>query len=339
MSKNKYALIRYKALDNCFRNHRIRYDIHKLIEAVNSALERYDSGTNGVGRSTIYDDIAFMESSDGWNIELERVKEGKVVYMRYASPNFSINNMPLNEVEIGTLKETIGLLAQFKGMPQFEWIEEILPKLEQGIAIEKKKAVISFDSNQYLKGIEWLGILYNAITYKRALNITYKDFKSPEPYIIEIHPYYLKQYNNRWFLLGLNKEKSVSNWTMALDRIEEIKEIKTKYIANKSIDWNEYFEDIVGVTKPTGQKTEKVELLFNNNRAQYIVTKPMHGSQKHKATVDGLLVTMDLIINNEIMGLILSYGRDVVVLKPQSLRKNIRQTLSAAIEKYQDNPR
>ncbi|MGB5025989.1 MAG: WYL domain-containing protein, partial [Saprospiraceae bacterium] len=140
-----------------------------------------------------------MESKEGWGIELERFKDGKKVYYRYADLNFSINNMPLNEIEISQLKAAVNILSQFKGMPQFEWMNELIPKLQQGMASSNETVVstiMEFDSNEYLKGIEYLGSLHNAIFYKKVLCINYQPFENEEPFENIIHPYFLKQYNN-----------------------------------------------------------------------------------------------------------------------------------------------
>ena len=134
MATIKNALIRYKVLDNCFRNSGRRYFINDLIAACNSVLIEIDPDSNGISRRQIFDDIAFMESKEGWSVELTRSRDGKRVYYRYTDLSFSINNMPLNEIEINQLKDAVDILSQFKGMPQFEWMNELLPKLKQGIA-------------------------------------------------------------------------------------------------------------------------------------------------------------------------------------------------------------
>lgn len=339
MASNKHALIRYKALDKCFRNHTVKYTFSDLINEVTKALETYDSATNGISRATLYADIQFMESADGWSIELTRTKNGRDVYISYTDPEFSINNMPLNEVEVNHLKEAMGLLSQFKGMPQFEWVEEVIPKLQQGIKPDKQKAIMSFDANQYLKGIEWLGPLHNAILYRRALSITYKDFKAPESYDLEIHPYYLKQYNNRWFLFGYHPGHERPIWNLALDRIVNVKDCKSKYKPNKDIDWEDYFEDILGVTKPENGKAEKIELLFAPQSAKYVLTKPIHGSQKIiRENENGLLISLEVMVNTELLGVILSFGERVKVVKPASLRNKITQSLSEALQQYAPPP-
>ena len=337
MATNKNALIRYKVLDTCFRNSGRRYFINDLLEACDKVLSEIDLLSNGISRRQLFEDISFMESEEGWSIELTKEREGKKVFYRYTNPSFSINNMPLNEVEINQLKSAIDILSQFKGMPQFEWIHELVPKLKQGLAPDDvSNTIIEFDNNEYLKGIEFLGQLHNAIFYKQVLSISYKPFEEDNPYDLILHPYFLKQYNNRWFLFGYNSENQKFDWNLALDRIVAVKELNVEYKKNTEIDWLDYFEDIIGVTKPVGEKTEAVVLHFIGKTGNYMETKPIHGSQKSKWLDENTLeITLDIIINYELERLILSYADSVSVIKPEKLAAQICKRLNAAGKLYE----
>lgn len=335
MAINKFALIRYQALDRCFRNTGRNYNLDDLLESCNNALFDYDSNTEGIKRRQLYDDISFMESEAGYSIELEKVRDGKRVYYRYADPNYSINNQPLNETESNQIKSALMILSRFKGLPQFEWVSEISTKISSGLELESgQNEIIGFDSNEYLKGIDFLGELFNAIHYKKVLTISYQSFKRTEPIDFEIHPYYLKQYNNRWFLFGFNPVVNrLSN--LALDRIISFTELKKKYVKNKDIDFNEYFEDIIGVTKPDDKDPEKIELWFSKGEAPYILTKPIHGSQrKIKNEDDGLVISIEVIPNYELEKLLLSFGENCKVLRPAGVRKKLAERARAAFQSY-----
>lgn len=336
MATNKNAMIRYKVLDNCFRNPGKSYIIKDLIEACNKVLFEIDPESTGIHRRQIYDDIAFMESTEGWEIELLRERDGRNVIYRYADSGFSINNMPLNEMEINQIRSAMEILSQFEGMPQFEWVHEILPKLKNGIETKKDPLeIISFDNNQYLKGIEHLGMLYNSIFYKKCLSVNYQPFSSSAAYELIIHPYYLKQYNNRWFLFGYNPDNGKSDWTLALDRIVSIEEIDKEYQTNTTIDWKEYFEDIIGVTKTDGGLVEDIKLHFYGLTGRYIESKPIHGSQRSNWIEDSILeVNLQLITNFEFVRLILSYGESIKVISPESLIRKIKHSLASAAELY-----
>lgn len=335
MPIKKSPIIRYKILDNCFRNPGKRYFIEDLIAECNKVLFDLDPNSSGISRRQILDDISFMESSEGWAISLSRHRDGKRVFYRYENSSFSINNMPLNEVELSQLKEAIDILSQFKGIPQFDWFSELIPKLSQGMVKERSNVFMEFESNDFLKGKDFLGELYNAIKFQKVLQIAYKPFEIEMPYDVVLHPYYLKQYNNRWFVFGYNPKPDKPDWVMALDRMVEIKEVNMAYIKNIQIDWAEYFEDMIGVTKPNESTTSEVTLHFFGRTGHYIETKPIHGSQKDKwLSKDLLEVRLDVMLNYELERLILSYSDSVKVIQPAILIDIIRVRLENGWKQY-----
>ncbi|MDR2914359.1 MAG: WYL domain-containing protein, partial [Tannerella sp.] len=283
MATNKHAQIRYHALDRCFSNPGRQYFIEDLIEACNNAIYDHAGIIDGVKKRQVQEDIAFMESEAGWSIPLAKLRNGKRIYYRYEDIRYSINNQPLNETEVNQLKETIYMLNRFKGMPQFGWMEEILARLENTFKLRGGTVnAVGFEHNPYLKGLNLFSDLFNAIVNKQTLCITYKKFgREAKEYIF--HPYFLKQYNNRWFLFGLcehlKEKRPITN--LALDRMEHINYAKIPYIENEAIEFNEYFEDVIGVTVYE-KDLEKVTLEIDNILFPYVETKPLHGSQKIK---------------------------------------------------------
>jgi len=179
-----------------------------------------------------------------------------------------------------------------------------------------------------------LGQIYNAIYYKKVLLIEYQPFESESSINFTIHPHYLKQYNNRWFLFGFNNENEKADWNLAIDRINKITEVSIKYKANE-IDWSDYFEDIIGVTKPIDTLPEKIKLHFYGKTGKYMETKPIHGSQKSNwITNDTLELKLNLIINYELERLILSYADTVKVIHPLKLENKIKERLKQADNLY-----
>lgn len=334
MATNKNAQIRYKILDNCFRNTGRCYYIEDLIAECNKKLSEIDPDSKGISRRQIFDDINFMESTEGWEIDLERHRENRRIYYRYADVSFSINNMPLNETDINRLQTTLQTISQFKGMPQFEWMYELIPKIKQGTDVENSGVIIEFENNQDLQGIEHIGTIYNAILYKKVLQIDYLQAFEYKV-CLTIHPYYLKQYNNRWFLFGYNPERAKYDWNLPLDRIVRIKDVQDLFVPNMEIDWEEYFEDMIGVTKPENTEPEKIELHFYGKTGRYIESKPIAGCQKHRwITPDTLEVELELIINYEFERFVLSYADQVKVIKPESLIETIKLRMGRCSDQY-----
>jgi len=324
MPSNKYAIIRYQTLDKCFRNPGKRYYFEDLLEEVNNALLYHNPDSEGIRRRQLFDDIAFMESEKGWSAPVMRIKDGRKKYYRYEDMSFSINHSPLNEREAEQIKSALLVLSRFSGLAQFEWVNELIPKLEQTFGFRSSdREIMGFESNPFVKGLEYLGPLFDAILYKKPLKIHYQSFKSDRPVTDIIHPYYLKQYSQRWYLLGqIERFETLSN--RALDRIISMEEVYVPFIKNTQYDFSEYFEDVIGITVPKTGKPERIELAFVPEKAPYILTKPLHGSQKVKQNDDkGLRITIEVIINYELKSLLLSFGNEVKVLAPQRLREEL----------------
>jgi len=336
MATNKHATIRYQALDRCFKNSGRRYYIDDLIEACNKSLNDYTGIQNGIKRRQVYEDITFMESSQGWSIPLERVRDGHKVFFRYADRSFSINSQPLNETEQNQLKEALLTLSRFKGMPQFEWVDELIARLQSGMKLTKHAGhIIEFEQNKSLKGLEHITPAYNAILHSKTLKIEYQGFKQGKSEAFYFYPYFLKQFNNRWFLFG-RRENVEYIINLALDRIASVEESSKQFIPNKHIDFSTYFNEVVGVTLIPGKSPEKIVLKFSGNRFPYIKTKPIHHSQQIlEAKLEYGVIEIYVIPNNELEAILLSYGEDVEVVLPEALRTTIKSKVMNTLRYYQ----
>ena len=335
MATNKHAMIRYQALDKCFRNPGRKYFMDNLVNACNDALYDYSGGDASIKKRQVFEDIKFMESSQGWNIPLNKLKEGRKVYYRYDDLSFSINNQLLNEREELQLREALNTISRFKGMPQFTWIDELSAKLEQGLKLgNRKDIIIEFEQNQFLKGLEHITPIYEAIQNKMTLEIRYQSFKQEESVQSSISPYFLKQYNNRWFLFGTSTGyENLTN--LALDRILSTSFSTDDYIENTTIDFEEYFDDVIGVT--VNNDVQKIVLKLTDNLWPYIKNKPIHGSQKRIKKDEGKgykVIQLFLTINYELKSLIFSHMDSIEVLEPIDLRKELRSIAKNIKTKY-----
>ena len=335
MSINKNAYLRYQVLDKCFSNKYRMFFIDDLLDEVNKALEEFNGDGSKVERRQLFDDIKFMESEAGFSIPLERIRQGKKIYYRYSDQEFSIRNQKISDDEIETINSALMVLLRFRGIPQFEWVNEIFPKLKSAFQDEEPKEVISFDQNEFLVGLDYLPTLYKSITNKSALIVEYQSFKDTKPKQLTIHPYYLKQFNKRWFLFGLNDQDKLI-YNLPLDRIKSISQCSEKYIGNTTLDFKEYFEDIVGVSFTPNEKPIKIKLKLNNEVTPYILTKPLHGSQKKlESNADGTMIEIEVIPNIELRQLILSYGDGIEVISPKSFRDQMKKVIGNMNRKYQ----
>ena len=335
MSTNKHATVRYHALDRCFSNYNRKFYIEDLIAACNEALYDYAGLEDGVKRRQVFDDITFMESDQGWSVQLDRVRDGRRIYYRYSEKSFSIKNQAVSQSEAEQLRETISILSRFKGLAQFEWIEEIQIRLEDTFKLSRSnKVVVGFEQNLYLKGLEHFTDLFNAVQHQKSLNIAYKGFRQAEPLNLTFHPWYLKQYNNRWFLFGFSKSQEVLS-NLAIDRIIAVEESEAAYIPNKEIDFEEFFEDVVGVSVRPNKEVERIVIKVDKDVWPYIDSKPLHGSQKVLSVTEQYVrFELRVQINYELVSLVFSYMGSVEIIEPQSLRNKFLTISESIFKKY-----
>lgn len=341
MATNKHAMIRYNALDKCFRNFNREYYIEDLMEICSQAIYSFTGINTAISRRQIYYDITFMKSDEGWSVPLEKYKSGNKhksgnrVYYRYSDKNFSISNKGINHAEAEQLRETLTILSRFEGMPQFEWIGEMNTRLEKSFKLSgDKHSTVIFDSNPYLKGMSFFTDSFHAIQNQKVLTVDYQSYKRDKAMRMTIHPWFLKQYNNRWFLFGYNQQyDSLSN--LALDRIVEMSETDEKYIENKQENIEELFEDIIGVTLIAHEEPQKVHIKIARSLWPYIESKPLHGSQKVISHDDDtVVIELDIQINHEFKSLIFSYMNSIEILKPASLRDEFKDIVKSLYNKY-----
>lgn len=335
MPTNKNAAIRYQALDKCFRDRRHRYFIEDLMDKCEEALYYYN-GVGGVSRRQIFEDIKFMESATGWSIPLERKYDGKRVYYRYEDSNFSINERPITDDEAQQLRTVIITLSRFRGLPCNEWVDEVISNLEWRFNLKgRKEVVIGFEQNLFLKGLNWLPVVIEAASNHQVLQITYRNYKNSEQEKVQIvHPWYVRQYNNRWFLLAYDDDHGyISNF--ALDRILDISTVENHtFKPNEGIDFEHYYDDVIGVTIPKDDVEKlKIVLQFSKNQFPYIASKPLHHSQTI-IDEEKCILSIDVRPTYELSQLILSFGNDVEVLEPASYRDEIIKIITDSLKKY-----
>lgn len=333
MATNKHAAVRYNALDKCFSNHNRKCTFDDLLEVCNDAIYMEYGDYTGISVRTLRDDIRFMKSEEGFSAPIVTRKDGGKPYYIYEDREFTIKKQKLSSVETEQLKNTLVTLSRFKGLPKFEWMNEVVARLEGEFEIKNDVAeIVCFEQNPYLKGLEYFDKLFRSISNKRVLKVTYQpSFRDAEESIL--HPYYLKQYNNRWFLFGLSDSRIIN---MAFDRIECFSEIDCVYIENKDVNFNEYFDDVVGVSVPYGKNPESIKLKISRSRYKYIETKPIHHSQyiiHDQCDDDNVVIGLDLIPNYEFETLILGFADSIEVIKPTEFKDRIQKRAKAILEK------
>ena len=334
MPVNRNALIRYKTIDICLQNPYRKWTLEDLIDACSDALYEYEGIDKGVSTRTAQADIQVMRSDKlGYNAPIIVVDKK---YYTYEDRNYSITNIPLTDQDLGKLTEAVEFLKQFKGFSHFRELDGMVQKLEDHVYSQKVKRdpVIDFEKNENLKGLEHLDTLYRAIIQEKAIKLTYQSFKARQASSFDFHPTLLKEFRNRWFLIG-TKEGASGILTLALDRILGIDESLVFYKKDEDFDARSYFKDAIGVSVYRNQPPENVVLFVTHKHAPYVLTKPLHPSQELIEKDNyGVTISLQVQHNFELEKDILGLGDGVKVISPLRLKRQIRERLSVGLDLY-----
>ena len=201
---------------------------------------------------------------------------------------------------------------------------------------------ISSSMEQNLTNIHLLPVFFKAISDKKVLRFDYQRF-GQEPFTLTFHPQFLKEYNGRWFVFGDANREPYQAYNVPLDRIvgEVVEVSDVEYIPAPKGFYQEYFNNIVGVTHENGAKVEEVVI---RTKTEYqhglLLTKPLHPSQEEVLPFgehDGQWygeVHLTIEPNREFRGPILLYGENLEVVSPLSLREQIKDIIKQQMAQY-----
>lgn len=191
--------------------------------------------------------------------------------------------------------------------------------------------ILSNDVNG--KGIEFIEQILVAIRTNRKIEFTYQKFSDEMPKAFTIAPYALKEYQNRWYLVGIvDGFETLSKF--GVDRIQTFKIIPQKFTKQKNVDAQEHFAKMIGINS-VNEEREIILLAFQSFQAKYIETLPLHGSQEIKSIAENEVVfEYFLIPNYELTQKILSFGDQVKVLQPKWLATEHKKILRNALKQY-----
>lgn len=308
-----------------------------LKEIVDYVSEKMGSS---ISVASIQKDIYAMryDESLGFNapIEYDPYKKGYV----YTDPDYSINHIPLSEEDLQGLEIAIGILEQFKNIPAIKLFEDAITKIASSVKQSREKtsggSILLLDRPKRYQGIEFMNDIVEAIHGKNVLRISYQPFTKTEPKKHTVHPYFIKEYNGRMYLIGndIHPTKASKFLTFAFDRMSDVIKMNQTF-REQEVDKENYFRAAIGISLPD-TKPEKIVLQLDPQQAHYLKSQPLHHSQKiMKESKKEFVISVELVVNYEFKSLLQSFGDKVKVLKPLSLATEMKKVAGNMMALYQ----
>lgn len=342
MSKNLSALIRYQTIDDSLRSRSKKCTWKELSKRCSQALRAQTGIDVIVSERTIKGDISNLRKGIpfGQEAPIKCIQERKneLGYYIYTDPDFSIYRAELPADLVKLLQMHLAMIKQMNVMAPFNDLEILFRRLnKKGMKHNLSESIVDFEMIPDVAGVNNFERIYNAIEAKEVLDIEYKPFQKTRSTSITVHPYRLKEYRNRWFLVGLSfrEDKNTQVHVFGLERIDQIRQSSMGFIPPPTkIDT--LFEDIIGVSLPHNSGVQEIVLSFKPVRGQYVLTKPIHHSQTAIAENDKeVRISLQMVVNKELVREIISFRDDVTVVSPRSLRRRIVKDIKKMLANYE----
>ena len=328
MDKNQYE--RYKQIDRILRSVPDGLPLDTLLERLNGSL----SFENQIKRRQLQYDLDALKDLYGAPIDNKRGARR----IKYEDASYSIITHEMKE----SLKSMSEQLDNIQMNPRLLWLQNLILMLQDTyFTNEMAMEAIDFGDN---------------LEYEKSSRVG-----KPQKRII--HPYFVRQYNNRWFLFGYceqaAKEKKPASGilNLPLDRIVSVKTVPTIYreVSVQDVkDFKEdYFGDIVGVTRLDSEGPIHLVLRFDFNTGDpkqdnaarrdffYLRTKPFYPyinfpSEKEIEKTGCAEVSMDIIPNKELEGILLRYADTAKILGDEPFRNKMLGRIRNIIKKQEE---
>lgn len=347
MPVNKDALNRIRIIDQMLANPLGSYSTEDIMRRVNGAC---GDKQREVSLRMIQKDIKAIEEQFEKKLVRETGYGGRRI-VRYEDPSNPIFSQQLTDEEAAIMHETLKMLGRLDGLENLQWLDALRKRLNERID-DRALPIISFSYNELLRmQPKMLGRLFSAISRKVAIDVVYQRFGAePKNYVLS--PYQLKQYNDRWFLLGCPAETEEFPYNpefiinLALDRILDFTEIPEAY-QELAIDLKARFDEIVGVTYDPNTEIEEILFAVAPSAVPYIETKPIHITQmvypeeeqeklreKYPFLKEYTFYSIECRPNNELASILASYLEQLVVIGPDYVRQRIMRRIELVNRSY-----
>lgn len=332
----KNTLFRHRIIDKCLRNPYKQFPSkQELRVACEEELFGSEDGSN-ICDSTIEKDLFAMRQEYDAPIKYSKLNKGYY----YEDPEFTINDVPLNESDLDAVRFAANTLLQFKDVELFREFGNAIDKIVDRVALSTQakqqpelNEFVQFETAVSIGGGEFLPDLLSAIQKSVAVYFDYENFNSKTVKPRKVCPLLLKEYRNRWYLISYDLVKDKIT-TYALERMRNLELSEEKVVKPHTFNPTDFFRYSVGIST-SESAPDLVEFTASDIASKYLETQPLHHSQQPiKTNERGTVFQLEVFVSEELIRSILSFGGEITVHQPSSLAEEIKTRLGEMMQNY-----
>lgn len=180
-------------------------------------------------------------------------------------------------------------------------------------------------------GLEHFHTIAEAIEQHREIHLSYFDYISETEKLKTIQPYYLKQKDFKWYVLGVDlASPEIPFKSFALERIKDIE--TDKKFKTQKIDFETPYKDAIGMF--TNEEAERIVLQYDHRDGHYLKANPLHSSQK-VISEDSKTITFEIFVkpNEDLLMELMKRSWSVKIIEPASLRLKMLNIWKGVVER------
>jgi hypothetical protein len=198
-------------------------------------------------------------------------------------------------------------------------------------------------------GNEYLLKILGAMKKDNVIRISYQDFYDTAPHEIDLEPYCVRVFRQRWYVIGVMR--NIPDWEeasemtnqgnirrYALDRIKYLEVTDETFKMPVHFSAESYFANAFGIiVEPEKYKVERIRLKVTdiNHRRQYIRSLPLHDSQREVERYDDYSIfELQVMPAYDFIQQILAMSNEVEVLSPENVREEIARWVKEIAKLY-----
>ena len=184
-------------------------------------------------------------------------------------------------------------------------------------------------------GVENVQIILDAIDRKRGIECDYYSYNKGSIKHQVLIPYFLRTWENRWYLVAEPKKHPHEQAVYALERMENIRLTKEKMLPTDKISADEYFDGSFGINHSDDQKPEKVRIKVYGTQVEYVRALPIHESQREiETTEEWSIFDYRVVPCFNFYQQLLWHREKIEVLEPQSVRQAMKDVIEQMLKLY-----
>ena len=184
-------------------------------------------------------------------------------------------------------------------------------------------------------GVENVQIILEAIDKKKGIECDYYSFNHKTVKHQLLIPYFLRTWEQRWYIAAEPDNRHHGISIFALERMENIMLTEEKMFPTHKISADEYFDGSFGVNHSDDQKPEKIRIKIYGAQVEYVRALPIHESQEEvEINNDWSIFEYRLVPCYNFYQQLLWHRDKLEVLEPQYVRDEIKMSIQKMLEHY-----